>query len=354
VSRPCYVTMTSGAPVDGWVAHDVQEATNPIDAVSGGGFGSGATPLTALSELNSMGRREMHDDDVAISDELARVLIDSQFPEYAGLALERLPRAGTVNVIFRIGDDLSARFPRRAGDTNATRAALERETDRAVEFANRSPVNAPRPVAIGGPAHGYPMAWTIQTWLAGATASPIAVADSVTFTADLAALIATLRATPTRGRRFTGRGRGGDLRAHDDWVETCLSNSQHLLEVQALRRLWSRLRTTPRRQADRMTHGDLIPGNLLIADSRLIGVLDTGGFAPADPSLDLVSAWHLLDGDAREVLRDELDCDDNEWERGEAWAFQQAIGTAWYYQTTNPAMHEMGMTTLRRLLASRG
>jgi aminoglycoside phosphotransferase (APT) family kinase protein len=288
---------------------------------------------------------QMHDDDVAVSDELARVLINEQYPDYAELALERLRCAGTVNVIFRLGEGLCARFPRRAGDTNATRAALERQADRAAEFADCSPVNAPRPVAIGAPAHGYRMAWTIQTWLAGTTASPTAVADSALFAADLAALITTLRASPTRGRRFTGGGRGGDLRAHDGWVETCLSKSEHLLDVQALRRLWSLLRTTPRHQADRMTHGDLIPGNLLTADSRLIGVLDTGGFAPADPSLDLVAAWHLLNDDAREVIRDSLACDNNEWVRGEAWAFQQAIGAAWYYEKTNPAMHEMGMTT---------
>ena len=294
----------------------------------------------------------MHDDEVAVSDELARVLIDEQFPDYAGLALERLPCAGTVNVIFHLGDDLSARFPRRAGDTNATRAALEREADRAVEFADRSPVTAPRPVAIGAPAHGYPMAWAIQTWLPGTTASPTSVADSAAFARDLAALIAALRSTPTRGRRFTGRGRGGDLPAHDGWVELCLSKSQHLVDVQALRALWSQLRITPRHGADRMTHGDLIPGNLLVADRRLIGVLDSGGFGPADPALDLVAAWHLLDSDVRAIIRDVLDCDDSEWARGKAWAFEQAIGAAWYYERTNPAMHAMGMTTLRRLLAS--
>ena len=43
-----------------------------------------------------------------------------------------------------------------------------------------------------------------------------------------------------------------------------------------------------------MSHGDLIPGNVLVAGDRLSGVLDTGGFGPADPALDLVSAWHLL------------------------------------------------------------
>ncbi|MFO7960434.1 MAG: aminoglycoside phosphotransferase family protein [Nitriliruptoraceae bacterium] len=294
----------------------------------------------------------MHDDDLEFSDGLARALIDAQFPAYAGLALRRLPSSGTVNVIFRLGTNLSARFPRRAGDPNATRTALELEASRAAEFAERSTVAATRPVGIGAPAFGYPLSWSIQTWVPGVTASPTSAADATGFAGDIAKLIAALRATPTRGRRFTGSGRGGDLRTHNDWVETCLSKSQHLLDVTALRRLWNRLRTTPRNQPDQMTHGDLIPGNLLVADGRLVGVLDTGGFAPADPALDLVAAWHLLNDDARGLLRTALACDAAEWERGKGWAFQQAIGAAWYYQDTNPDMHHMGMTTLHRLLES--
>ncbi len=294
----------------------------------------------------------MHKDDVEVSDALARVLVDCQFPEYAGLALRRLPNSGTVNVIFRLGPDLSLRFPRRAGDPNATRAALEREAECAAEFADVATVDAPRPVNIGAPAHGYPMSWSVQTWVRGETASATGAGDSVDFACDLAALVLALRATPTRRRRFTGGGRGGDLRSHDDWVETCLSTSQHLVDVTALRRLWHRLRTTPREQPDLMTHGDLIPGNVLLADGRLAGVLDTGGFGPADPALDLVAAWHLLGDDAREAFRGALDCDDTEWNRGKAWALEQAIGAAWYYENTNPDMHEMGMTTLSRLLDS--
>jgi aminoglycoside phosphotransferase (APT) family kinase protein len=294
----------------------------------------------------------MHDDDLEVSDGLARALIDAQFPAYAGLALRRLPSSGTVNVIFRLGPRLSVRFPRRAGDTNATRAALEQEAIRAAEFAEGSTVAAPRPAGIGAPASGYPLSWSIQTWVPGVPASPTGTADSTGLARDLANLISALRAIPTRGRRFTGSGRGGDLRTHDDWVETCLSKSQHLLDVTALRRLWNRLRTTPRNQPDQMTHGDLIPGNVLLADGRLVGVLDTGGFGPADPALDLVAAWHLLNDDARGLLRTALACDAAEWERGKGWAFQQAIGAAWYYQGTNPDMHDMGMTTLHRLLES--
>jgi aminoglycoside phosphotransferase (APT) family kinase protein len=115
---------------------------------------------------------------------------------------------------------------------------------------------------------------------------------------------------------------------------------------------WASARTLPRDEPDAMCHTDLIPGNLLVTDGRLAGVLDTGGFQAADPALDLVCAWHLLDDGPREVLRRSLDCSELQWQRGRAWAFEQAAGAYWYYVDTNPTMAAMGRTTLERLAAS--
>jgi aminoglycoside phosphotransferase (APT) family kinase protein len=99
-----------------------------------------------------------------------------------------------------------------------------------------------------------------------------------------------------------------------------------------------------------MAHKDLIPGNVLVRDGSLVGVIDTGGYGPADPALDLVAGWHLLDTERRGILREALNVDDLSWQRGAAWAFQQAMGLVWYYQDSNPAMSELGRSTLQRLL----
>ena len=100
-----------------------------------------------------------------------------------------------------------------------------------------------------------------------------------------------------------------------------------------------------------MTHGDLIPGNVLVSNGRLAGILDAGGLGPTDPALDLVSAWHLLETGPRQLLRLDLRCNELEWERGKAWAFQQSMGAIWYYVESNPPMSRMGRRTLERIIA---
>ena len=72
-----------------------------------------------------------------------------------------------------------------------------------------------------------------------------------------------------------------------------------------------------------MSHGDLIPANILVEGERMAGVLDAGGFGPADPALDLVAGWNLLDADRRNHVRARLRCSVEEWLRGAAWAFVQ-------------------------------
>ncbi|MBO3750054.1 phosphotransferase [Streptosporangiaceae bacterium NEAU-GS5] len=144
------------------------------------------------------------------------------------------------------------------------------------------------------------------------------------------------------------------MRPADWWAaRASVRPSRRLLDVPRLRAMWDAMRTLPRGSAkDVMSHGDLIPGNVVVSGGRLAGILDVGGLGPADPALDLVSAWHLLEAGPRQVLRLGLGCGDAEWERGKAWAFQQAMGVVWYYVDSNPAMSLMGRRTLERITAT--
>ncbi|MFB6985683.1 aminoglycoside phosphotransferase family protein [Streptomyces sp. NPDC056304] len=294
----------------------------------------------------------MHDDQVEVTTETVAALVREQFPQWSGKEIQLLKSSGTVNTIFRIGNDLSARFPLRLVDAAEKRVFLQREAEASAELAQVSPIPSPQPVALGEPGAGYPMPWSVQTWLQGTVAWDADPSGSHAFAQDLADFIEALRKADTRGRRFNGQGRGGVLGDHDAFMEKSFTESEGLLDVPRVRRMWGRFRELPRESDDVMSHGDLIPGNVLVSGGRLSGVLDGGSFGPANPALDLVAAWHLLQEGPRDVLRQALGCDDLEWERGKAWAFAQAMGLVWYYVESNPTMSRTGKQTLDRILES--
>ncbi|WP_334270893.1 aminoglycoside phosphotransferase family protein [Saccharopolyspora indica] len=292
----------------------------------------------------------MHAGQLTVSPEMVRALVDGQFPEWRGLPVSRVDSRGTVHAIFRIGERFTARFPLEPGEAGAKRDELEAEAAAARELLGRTRFRTPEPIALGEPGAGYPLPWSVQTWVPGVVAE--GVGESAAFASDLAEFIRGVRTIDTRGRTFSGAGRGGELRSHDAWMETCFDNSEQLLDVPRLRRTWQTMRELPRGSTgDVMAHSDLIPGNLLVSGRRLTGVIDIGGLGPADPALDLVAAWHLLDAEPRQVFRAELGCSPLEWERGRAWAFQQAMGLVWYYAESNPGMSLLGRRTLDRVLA---
>lgn len=293
----------------------------------------------------------MHSDQLEIPLATARQMIAEQFPDFAGETIEPVGRMGTVNAIFRIGPRASARFSLRQAGAAECLQHLEAEAAAMSEFAAYCPVATPLPLGLGHPGPLYPLPWSVQSWIEGEIATPSELAGSDAFAADLAGLIATLRDVDTAGRNFDGNGRGGHLLDHAEWVEHCLDKSMGLLDVGRLTTLWHGLRELPSPgRPDAMSHRDLIPPNLVVREGRLAGVLDAGSFGPADPSLDLVAAWTLLDSERRKLLRAQLRSDDLEWQRGAAWAFIQAIGLVWYYETSNPVMCTLGRNVLDRLL----
>ena len=292
----------------------------------------------------------MHEDQVEVTADLVARLVASQFPQWAGEPVTALERTGTVNAVFRLGEHLLARLPLHPGAAGHVR----QEVEAARELLGATRFPTPEPLAVGAPGEGYPFPWSVLGWLPGSTAdvADVAdVADAPGLARDLAEFVRGVRSLPLHGRRFAGTGRGGDLHAHDAWVAECLDRGGALLDVAPLRALWSRFRLLPHVSADVVVHGDLVPGNVLIADGRLAGVLDVGGLAPADPALDLVAGWQLFERPTREVFREAVGGDELDWVRSQAWAFQQAVGLLRDDDRTDPAMSALGRSTLARILA---
>src|SRR5258707_4106358 len=114
----------------------------------------------------------MHDDQLTVTIETVRELVDDQFPQWRQLPVRALASQGTVNAIFRIGDELTARFPLQSADVEKTRRGLEREAKASRELVGRTRFRTPEPVTIGEPGRDYPLPWSVQTWIPGDVATP--------------------------------------------------------------------------------------------------------------------------------------------------------------------------------------
>ncbi len=101
---------------------------------------------------------------------------------------------------------------------------------------------------------------------------------------------------------------------------------------------------------DVWVHGDLLPGNLLVADGRLSAVIDFGGLNVGDPACDLQPAWNIFTGDSRQRFRAELGDDEASWLRGRGWALQAVIGISEYWDT-NPGIVAQCSRALAEVLA---
>ena len=94
----------------------------------------------------------MHADEVEVPGALVRALVDRQFPEWAGLPLQRVTAFGTDHTLFRLGAELLVRMPvyaASAGQAASDATWLPR-------LAPYLPVVVPAPVALGEPDPTYP------------------------------------------------------------------------------------------------------------------------------------------------------------------------------------------------------
>ena len=98
-------------------------------------------------------------------------------------------------------------------------------------------------------------------------------------------------------------------------------------------------------------HADLIPGNLLVRDGRLAGVLDFGAMATGDPAYDVTPAWHLLDRISRPAFLEIVGADDAMRRRARGLVVSGGVIALPYYLHTNPSMVATARRGIEEVLA---
>ncbi|WP_446217601.1 aminoglycoside phosphotransferase family protein [Micromonospora sp. IBHARD004] len=296
-----------------------------------------------------MGAVKMHADEVETDVELVRRLLAGQFPHWADLPIQPVASYGTDHDIYRVGERLSVRLPRIGWATG--QAAKEAEW--LPRLAPHLPLALPAPLAMGGPAEGYPFAWSVYEWLAGENANGT-IDDLDRAAVDLAAFITALRRIDTTGAfPRAPRARGGALAEFDDGVRRSVEQLGDRIDGPATLRSWQESLDAPAWDGPEVwVHGDLLPGNLLVLDGRLSAVIDFGGLNVGDPACDLQPAWNVFAGSSRRRFRTELDVDEASWLRGRGWALLQAVIAMPYYWETNPGIIRQVSHALSQVLAA--
>jgi len=265
--------------------------------------------------MADMPRRE-HDIDA----DLVRALLADQHPDLGGLPLRRAGH-GWDNEIYRLGEDLAVRMPRRAAA-----AELVRHEQRWLpELARRLPVAVPAPVRVGAPGRGYPWSWSIVPWLTGATWDDAPPPDAARAARDLGRFVHALH-TPAPADAPVNPFRGVPLADRAERFDQHVGELGGRIDARRCRSLFAELVTTPPWPGPAVwVHGDLHPLNLLVESGRLAAVIDFGDLCGGDPATDLAVAWIALPAPARSVFRAAAGVDHDTWRRARAWALVLAL-----------------------------
>ena len=275
--------------------------------------------------------------------DLAERLVREQHPDLLGEI--RLEASGWDNAVFRLGESLTVRLPRRP---EAVPLVLsEQRWLPTLAAVVTVPVSVP--VRAGHPSPVFPWPWSIMRWIDGESALDHIPADLADVAPALAEFATELHrpapreapANPVRGVPLATRSRAVAERIAGGLVPRGAE----------LAAVWRSLDDVPPWEGEPIwLHGDPHPGNLLVRrvpsglperaanpkpttmDVRLdlAGVIDFGDLTSGDPATDLAIAWTTLDPAGRAAFRerlDELDPPDTAtWARARGWAL--VIGTA--------------------------
>ena len=227
--------------------------------------------------------------EIAITPALVTALLDAQFPELAHL--EPIQSAeGWDNALFRLGDDLAVRLPRR----KSAAVLIEQEQRWLPQLAARlRPLAVPVPLRVGAPSSLFPWPWSIVPWLPGQSLLDASLRETDDIATVLDRLLPALhQPAPIDAPRNPWRS--VPLSARTDALHQHLRQLDGLVEPHPILAFWDQVLATPAWPGPPVwLHGDLHPGNLLIHEGRLSGLIDFGDLTSGDPATDFSLLWMM-------------------------------------------------------------
>ena len=189
-------------------------------------------------------------------------------------------------------------------------------------------------------------------WVPGAAAADVGPADRGPAAEGLADFLLSLH-VPAETGVPVNPFRGVPLLERDAAVVERLRDRERYPQAAALRAVWAQARAAKAWDGPpMMLHGDLHPGNVLLADDgSLAGVIDFGDVGAGDPAVDLAVGWLMFDAGARHRFMGAFGAavEGDTWMRARGWAL--ILSTALLSNSDdNPRMFSVGEFGIRQIL----
>jgi aminoglycoside phosphotransferase (APT) family kinase protein len=284
--------------------------------------------------------------EVEINISLVTSLLEKQHPDLAHLPIS-LFDAGWDNAMFRLGDELSIRLPRR----QVAAKLIENEQTWLPKIASSLPIPVPNPDRIGQPGDNYPWRWSVLPWLKGVASDqqephPKQAKNFASFLrmlhlpAPLDAPKNPFRGIPLQQRKVMMSERMERLEAKTNLITPEIQNNWN-------QALYASIDTLPT-----WLHGDLHPRNILVENGAITGIIDWGDITSGDIATDLASVWMLF---SKQTVREKViteygNISEATLQRAKGWAIVFAVLLLDTGLIDNPRNALMGEKIFRHLL----
>jgi aminoglycoside phosphotransferase (APT) family kinase protein len=283
--------------------------------------------------------------EIEIDAQLVRALLHEQHRDLADLPLVAF-ESGLDNTLFRLGERLVVRLPRRA----LSAELIEHEQRWLPLIADRLPLPVPVPVRTGVPGAGYPWRWSVVEWSQG-IAADLAPADPQQARVLARFLRALHVAAPVEAPRSPYRGVALHVRAAVVEERMRRLHATTALITPRICQIWEEALAAPIDVEPTWLHGDMHARNVLVDAGRYAAVIDWGDMCQGDRATDLAAFWMLgSDRDARrQAMAEYADASVATWQRARGWAVFFGVTLLDTGLVDTPRHAAMGERTLRHL-----
>ena len=284
--------------------------------------------------------------DLEIDTTLVYSLLADQHPDLMHLPI-RLADAGWDNAMFRLGDKLSIRLPRR----KAAATLIRNEQIWLPRLADRLSIPVPTPYRLGKPALGYPWQWSVLPWLAG---MPADQDEPHANQAKRFALFLRSLHVPAPFNAPLNQGRGVPLNQRAASIAERMQRleAKTNLITQPLKNTWDAALNMPIDVEAKWLHGDLHARNVLVENGVITGIIDWGDITSGDIATDLASIWMLFsDPNARrQAIAEYGHISSATLQRAKGWAILFGVILLDTGMVDHPRHAAMGARTLHHIL----